>query len=208
VPVDILEVSIYEDADHRRFLHVESEHEPVLASKPETAVQSDPATKVDGRRITVADLIEADPLKPGEHLVWDRPRLGVSYGATVTSNAVIELDDGGTFATPSRAAKHAANIPAYDGWYAWKVERPGGMVLLYDLTQASSHQASAACLVAAPDDSRGSGSTGAARGAPANGRLETGGGGSAWSCAVSPSTATPCRRTSFRARVTSGRRLA
>jgi hypothetical protein len=31
VPVDILEVSIYEDGHGRRFLHVESEHEPALA---------------------------------------------------------------------------------------------------------------------------------------------------------------------------------
>jgi hypothetical protein len=133
VPVDILEVSIYDDAHDRRFLHVESEHEPVLASKPEKDVETDPATKVDGRRITVADLMEGDLLKPGDHLVWDRPRVGVSYGAKVTSNAAIELDEGGTFATPSRAAKHAASIPACDGWYAWKVERPGGLVLLHDL---------------------------------------------------------------------------
>lgn len=83
--------------------------------------------------ITVADLIEAELLKPGDRLLWDRPKLGSSYGATVTDNAAIELDNGGTFATPSRAAKQAAHIPACDGWYAWKVERPGGLILLHDL---------------------------------------------------------------------------
>jgi len=33
----------------------------------------------------------------------------------------------------AHAAKHAAGIPAYDGWYAWKVERPDGMTFLHDL---------------------------------------------------------------------------
>jgi hypothetical protein len=132
VPVDILEVSIYEDAQDRRFLHVESEHEPELAIV-DRAVEADPATKIDGRRITVADLMEAELLSPGDRLVWDRPRLGVRYGATITANAAIELDDGRVFATPSRAAKYAAKIPACDGWYAWKVERPSGSTLLHDL---------------------------------------------------------------------------
>jgi hypothetical protein len=133
VPVEILEVSIYQDPGARRFLHVESEHEPEMAAMPAKAVEADPATKLDGRKITLADLVDADLLKPGDRLRWDRPKLGTSYAATVTDNAAIELDDGGTFATPSRAAKKAANIPAYDGWYAWRVERPGGTVVLHDL---------------------------------------------------------------------------
>jgi hypothetical protein len=133
VPVEILEVSIYEDAGARRFLHVESEHEPELAITIDQTIEPDPATMLDGRRITVADLIEAELLNPGENLVWDRPRLGVEYKATITSNAAIELEDGRVFATPSAAAKHAAHIPACDGWYAWKVQRPDETRLLHDL---------------------------------------------------------------------------
>jgi Restriction Enzyme Adenine Methylase Associated len=133
VPVEILEVSIYEDAEDRRFLHVESEHEPELTIALDQAIASDPATMLDGRRITIADLIEAELLTPGDSLVWDRPRLGIEYRATITRNAAIELEDGRTFATPSAAAKHAAHIPAYDGWYAWKVKRSDGARPLHDL---------------------------------------------------------------------------
>jgi Restriction Enzyme Adenine Methylase Associated len=133
VPVEILEVSVYENPDARKFLHVESEHEPEVVASQETAVENDPATKLDGRKITLADLVEAELLKPGDRLCWERPKLGAAYHATITSNAAIELDNGGTFATPSRAAKQAAHIPAYDGWYAWRIERPEGSVSLHEL---------------------------------------------------------------------------
>ncbi|HYB25464.1 MAG TPA: hypothetical protein VEF89_02500 [Solirubrobacteraceae bacterium] len=136
VPVEILEVSIYEDAHGRKFLHVESEHEPEFAlTVDQTAEGQTPATMIDGRRITVADLVEAGLLNPGDHLIWERPRLGVEHKATITENAGIELADGRIFATPSSAAKHAAHIPACDGWYAWKVARPNDTILLHDLRE-------------------------------------------------------------------------
>ncbi|HEX4436289.1 MAG TPA: hypothetical protein VH061_05780 [Solirubrobacteraceae bacterium] len=135
VPVELLEVSVYEDADKRRFLHVDSEHEPPLAVVTASASEKGPATTLGGKRITLADLMEADLLAAGDLLVWERPKLGTSYRATVTRNAAIELESGESFATPSRAAKFAADIPAYDGWYAWKVERDGGLTPLHDMRE-------------------------------------------------------------------------
>lgn len=43
----------------------------------------------------------------------------------VTDNGAIRLPDGRAFASPSRAAMEAGNVPAYDGWYAWTVVRVG-----------------------------------------------------------------------------------
>jgi hypothetical protein len=136
VPVEILEVSIYEDASSRRFLHVESEYEPELAAAADPVAESDPATTIEGRRITIADLLEAELVAPGDRLVWERPRLGAVYRATITDNGGIELEDGRSFATPSSAAKHAAHIPACDGWYAWRLWRPEGEVLLHELRKS------------------------------------------------------------------------
>jgi Restriction Enzyme Adenine Methylase Associated len=133
VPVEILEVSIYEDASGRRFLHVESEYEPELAAASDTVSESAPDTMIEGRRITIADLMEAELVAPGDRLVWDRPRLGAVYRATITDRGGIELEDGRSFATPSSAAKHAARIPACDGWYVWRVEQSDGQALLHDL---------------------------------------------------------------------------
>ena len=42
-----------------------------------------------------------------------------SYTAEILATGQIRLPDGRTFATLSRAAKVAADVPAYDGWEAW-----------------------------------------------------------------------------------------
>jgi hypothetical protein len=133
VPVELLEVSIYEDAASRRFIHVESEYEPEFVSAIDAVIEAVPDTKIEGRRITIPDLMEAELLSAGDRLVWDRPRLGVTYKACITENGAIELEDGRSFATPSSAAKHAAHVPACDGWYAWRLEQANGMALLHDL---------------------------------------------------------------------------
>jgi hypothetical protein len=54
-----------------------------------------------------------------------RPQKGESYRAEITPNGAIQLPDGRAFTSPSRAATEAANLPAYDGWYAWTVVRVG-----------------------------------------------------------------------------------
>lgn len=124
LPVHLARVVLYEDAAGRRFLDIEGEHE----SEPDVDTADEPgvdATRIDGRRVQVTDLLDAGLLEVGEQLVWRRPRLGTEYGATVAQNGSLELEDGRTFASPSRAAAEAAQIPAYDGWYAWRVVRTG-----------------------------------------------------------------------------------
>ena len=74
-------------------------------------------------------MLDADLLQPGDELLWERPRLGHTYRALVTESGGIQLEDGATYASPSRAAVVAADIPAYDGWYAWKVVRLGDLTL-------------------------------------------------------------------------------
>ncbi len=80
---------------------------------------------LDGRRLTVADLIEAGLLRPESGLRFDRVRLGESYHAVVAPNGHIVLDDGRVFSSPSRAAVVAAGVRSLDGWRAWVDESSG-----------------------------------------------------------------------------------
>ena len=127
VPVEVITVAIYEDRAGRRFLDVGSDYEPELGG--ETAEQGVAHFKIRGRRVRMADLLDAVLIEVGEQLRWDRPRLGESYTATVPGNGSIELEDGRSFSSPSRAAKEAANVISCDGWHAWHVLRLGGTPL-------------------------------------------------------------------------------
>jgi hypothetical protein len=119
LPVLLIRVVIYEDEGGRRFLDVEGYTEP----EPE-AVRPDgsgPTPPPQGRRVQLADLLDAGLLREGDQLIWTRPRVGEEYHALVTHDGGLRLEDGRTFASPSRAAKEAAGLPAYDGWYAWRL---------------------------------------------------------------------------------------
>lgn len=80
---------------------------------------------LNGRRVTVADLLGDGLLEPGTRLRFDRPQLGVTYRAAVTDDGAIALEDGRIFRTPSRAAAEAAGMQAVDGWHAWIVDSTG-----------------------------------------------------------------------------------
>lgn len=80
---------------------------------------------LDGRRVTVTDLIEGGLLTPGTRLRFDRVRLGEIHRAVVTPDGHIALDDGQTFSSPSRAGVVAAGVRSLDGWLAWTVESSG-----------------------------------------------------------------------------------
>lgn len=130
LPVLLIRVSIYEDEQGRRFLDVEGYSEPELGEpQPERTVGE--VTGAEGRRVQVTDLLEAGLLHQGDELLWRRPRVGEQYRAAVTAEGSIRLEDGRVFASPSRAAKEAAGIPAYDGWYAWRL----GDKTLHDLRE-------------------------------------------------------------------------
>lgn len=80
---------------------------------------------MDGRRVTLGDLIEAGLIEPGEHVRFSRPRMGESYRAEVTDTGRLRLEDGLEYRSPSRAAMVAANMRAVDGWHAWVVASTG-----------------------------------------------------------------------------------
>jgi hypothetical protein len=86
-------------------------------------------TKINGRRVRLADLLDAGLLQSGDSLFWNRPQLGKRFEGTVTENGAIVLTDGRSFSSPSRAAVVAADIPAADGWLTWRVDRLDGKSL-------------------------------------------------------------------------------
>jgi len=142
VPVHLVRVAVYEDEKGRRFTDVGGDHEPALAPSPEEGSTQD-QTRIHGRRVKVSDLMEADLVALGDRLVWVRPKLGDRYEGEIAAGGAIRLTDGRTFSSPSRAASEAAGIAAYDGWYAWKVERLDRTLndLRYDLAAVNGEQA-------------------------------------------------------------------
>jgi hypothetical protein len=127
LPVKLIRVSLYEDQQGRKLVDVEGEHEPEFPTEgpEEGGTEALDPTKINGRRVRLSDLLEAGLVQPEQRLVWERPRLDQSYRATVTDAGTIRLEDGREFPSPSRAAMEAAQIPAYDGWYAWRLGEGG-----------------------------------------------------------------------------------
>ncbi|OLT16907.1 hypothetical protein BJF80_05635 [Serinicoccus sp. CUA-874] len=82
---------------------------------------------LEGRRVRVADLIQANLLGAGTDLEFHRPRLAERHHAKVLADGRLALEDGRTFASPSRAAG-AAIGGAVDGWYAWRVIETGDLL--------------------------------------------------------------------------------
>jgi CBS domain-containing protein len=89
-----------------------------VAEEPESQ-QPRSAYLLDGRRVTIADLLDAGLLAPGDVLRFRRPRLGENHRAVVTPSGALALDGGQEFRSPSRAAMIAADMRAVDGWHAW-----------------------------------------------------------------------------------------
>jgi predicted transcriptional regulator len=84
--------------------------------------QSRASYLLDGRRVTLADLLKNGLLKEGEQLTFRRPRVGETHHATVTSKGHIRLEDGEEFRSPSKAATVAVGYGTFDGWEAWQVD--------------------------------------------------------------------------------------
>jgi predicted transcriptional regulator len=73
-----------------------------------------------GRRVTVRDLVNANLLKPGTILVYDRPQVGETYQVTVTESGRLRLPDGRETASLSGAVRELSG-KSVDGWYAWRM---------------------------------------------------------------------------------------
>jgi hypothetical protein len=125
LPVTVVPVTIYADPSGRRILDIEADHEPLVAAS--TSATTAPRTfTVEGRRITVADLLDAGLLEVDEEVEFVRPRLGQRYTATILADASFRLPDGSVQRSPSLAAMRVADLVSYDGWHAWRVTRLGG----------------------------------------------------------------------------------
>lgn len=132
VPVELVRVSLYEDNGGRRLLDIENERGDVVPEpspdKLETPVVTGAST--GSGRVSLADLIEAGLVQPGQRLTWVRPKIGATHEATVMENGAIQLQNGGVYSSPSRAALEAAGSGSYDGWEIWRLGGPEGPLLL------------------------------------------------------------------------------
>jgi CBS domain-containing protein len=77
---------------------------------------------VEGRRVTVADLVELGYLKTGARLIFHRPRVGETHRAEVRGDGTIQLPNGRIYPSPSRAAAAAVGRGSFDGWHAWSLD--------------------------------------------------------------------------------------
>ena len=119
-PVERVPVTIYQDADGERLLHIDTNAE-VAAPPPDPDPKKWTVWKLHGRRFEVGDLLEAGMVSPGEPLVWPRPRSGQEFHATITDEGKIRLEDGSVFDTPSAAAIRASGLNAVPGWEVWRL---------------------------------------------------------------------------------------
>ena len=127
LPVTVLGVTVYQDQEGRRFVDIGADHEPDIPKSAGGGQATPTGYKIDGRPVVVSDLLDADLIEADTPLTWTRPRIGKTYKARVLNTGQIRLEDGRTYSWPSRAAREAADIVAYNGWSAWSV--PDGRTL-------------------------------------------------------------------------------
>ncbi|MCU1498527.1 MAG: hypothetical protein JWM47_2480 [Acidimicrobiales bacterium] len=126
VPVKLIRIVFYEDADGKRIVDVDSG----LAagdrtSTPDPTPRPDRAPSVRRRSVsgvTVADLLEAGLMEVGEKVEWVRPLVGETHHAVIDSRGAFVLEDGRVFNTPSRAADELSG-GSNNGWECWIVPR-------------------------------------------------------------------------------------
>ena len=128
LPITVLRVTVYQDRDNRRFVDVDADHEPEVhqdgSGDGSRAGRNRHMFK--GRRVVVKDLLDEGLIDADTPLTWTRPQKDITHTAKVLDTGDIQLDDGGTYSFPSRAASEAAGIPA-NGWWVWKT--PSGRTL-------------------------------------------------------------------------------
>jgi hypothetical protein len=121
-PVELVPVTLYQDSDGDRIIHIDTEAEVELQSSPTTGTRSQPRQwKINGRRFEVGDLLEAGMIEVGEPLEWRRR--DVEYLATVTEEGKLQLEDGRVFDTPSGAAMAVSGSDAVPGWEVWRLPK-------------------------------------------------------------------------------------
>jgi len=80
---------------------------------------------MDGRRVTIGDLLEANLLIDQDKLTFHRPRKNQTHHAEVTAEGgggIRLAASGKVFRSPSRAAGAAVGSGSFDGWSAWQTD--------------------------------------------------------------------------------------
>ncbi len=102
----------------------ETPSQPISPPEPGSASPSKPrkTRRVINktRSVKVKELINAGLLEVGAQLTWERRKQGATYRALVLDNGHLQLADGSTYSSPSRAAMEAAGVQSRNGWKAWQ----------------------------------------------------------------------------------------
>jgi hypothetical protein len=81
------------------------------------------------KSVTVRDLVTVGLIEPESILVWNRPNVGTTYYANITSDGLIKTLDGEEFDNPSAAIFHSSGLGNINGWGAWRVDDAEGQTL-------------------------------------------------------------------------------
>lgn len=127
LPVDVVRVSMYEEASGRRLVEIERESEAPAGGGDSTsgAAKTQSSYTIGGRSVRITDLIQAGLLDGGTGIEFTRH--GKTTRGEVTSDGNIQVG-GQKFATPSAAGKPAVGH-SIDGWRYWRVPSRGGVPL-------------------------------------------------------------------------------
>lgn len=106
---------------------------PTPTAAPKTKSSESAKKPAKAKQVKPADLVRANVLQAGEHLVLFYK--GAEYSATLLDDGRIQLveEQKRTFSSPSSAAEAAKGVRADPGWDSWHVEREGRWVSLATL---------------------------------------------------------------------------
>lgn len=117
LPIQVLKIAFYVDQGSRRFLNVEWELEPEASPTPEGGDShvfvGDASGRRDFREVTLSEVTQT--LETPTTRVWNRPRKGRHYEATLLEGGVIRLSDGRQFRSPSGSIVLADEMPSATG---------------------------------------------------------------------------------------------
>ncbi|MBT1180395.1 DUF262 domain-containing protein [Bifidobacterium sp. CP2] len=101
-------------------IRYDENHTDLTRQTVDVLAKDSPKPAHSSRRVTIRQVVAAGLLIPGEKLVWERPRKGERWYATVTEDGRFRLEDGSEHASPTAAAKAAAGGRASGGLDVWK----------------------------------------------------------------------------------------
>lgn len=104
-------------ADHWN-IRYDADNTDLSTLNEETLAVNTSVSSPTSKRVSIAQVLKAGLLIPGETLVWDRPRKGERWVATVTAGGKLRMDDGKEYATPTAAARAVGGSSA--GLTVWK----------------------------------------------------------------------------------------